>query len=72
MKPAAAARVTALTLLQGFKRNNQNVAKWKKKKGKLRESSLHIQGDFLKKLIILAQKQKTKKKTTVGNGDKIS
>lgn len=27
MKPAAAARVTALTLLQGFKRNNQNVAK---------------------------------------------
>lgn len=32
MKPAAAARVTALTLLQGFKRNNQNVAKWKKRK----------------------------------------
>lgn len=31
MKPAAAARVTALTLLQGFKRNNQNVAKWGKK-----------------------------------------
>lgn len=43
-----------------------------KKKGKLRESSLHIQGDFLKKLVILAQKQKTKKKTTVGNGDKKS
>lgn len=32
MKPAAATRVTALTLLQGFKRNNQNVAKWEKKK----------------------------------------
>lgn len=60
MKPAAAARVTALTLLQGFKRNNQNVAKWEKKKGKLRESSLHIQGDFLKKLVI-STKTKNKK-----------
>lgn len=48
MKPAAAARVTAPTLLQGFKRNNQNVAKWKKeKKSQLRESSLRMQGDFV-------------------------
>lgn len=46
MKPAASARVTRLTLLQGFKSNNQYVAKRKKKKGKFRESSRHIQGDF--------------------------
>lgn len=30
MKPAAATRVTTLAPFQGFKRNNQNVAKWKK------------------------------------------
>ncbi len=34
MKPAAATRVTTLTLVQGLKRNNQNAAKKKKKKKK--------------------------------------